>query len=328
MLFMKFYTAVFDHPKRLFVLVGKLVSNYMSIGINPFENVIIAPLFLSEPMRRIYAAWRCGEIDFRLPLRSVIMDSGGYQVQTGKVSFDALCVRLMHIWKSEQWADYYVLPDHVPKSSDTDFEVERKVGDTLRAGERFLKFLPKDKEAIGVVHGRNLLQVLRCVRQWQSLGVSYLAFGSFGTSGPYGSVNLISNRSLRLLRAVSDEVASHNLKLHVFGISYPSYVRLLVRNGIRVASVDSAGWWKAASYRQIFFDGAPQRFVPTARSARGTRKGVLSVEGIENEKQRTGHDCPFCRRPDLLDDRINLALHNLIVTVDSIRKVCYDNASE
>jgi hypothetical protein len=319
---MKFYNGSFDHLKRVFVLMGKLVEGYGGkVEVNPFENMIVAPLFYYRPVLEFYRCWRLGEIGLPLRLSSVIMDSGGYQVQTGKIIFGAWQVRLRRIWSENDWADFYVLPDHVPKTSDLDFEVERKVKDTLEVGERFLKFLPKGKVAIGVVHGRNLLQVLGCVRRWQRLGVRYVAFGSFGTSGPYGGANVISQRSLKLLKAVHDEARSFGMDLHVFGISYPSYVRLMVENGIYPTSVDSVGWWKAAQYRQIFFDGAPQRCIFTAKT---DRKQILSIDDIEAEKARAGHSCPFCARAEMLADKFNLALHNLIVTVDTISKVCYD----
>jgi len=323
---MKFYVAVLDSRKHVLELVARLVKGGISAELNPFENIIVSPMFIGAKLRRFYSAWRNGQLGLALSPKSAIMDSGGFQVQTGRVSFEVLCARLVRIWETDSWADYYVLPDHVPMSSDSDLEVERKVKDTLKAGERFLKFLPPNAEAIGVVHGRNMVQVMQCVRAWRLLGVRYLAFGSFGTSGPNGSINLISGRSLRLLRAISEEAASWDMKLHVFGIGYPSHLRLLAENGIKITSFDSSGWWKAAWYRQIFFDGAPQRFALTAKS-RNPSKIILSAEDIESERRRTGHDCPFCREPDRLLDTLNLALHNLMVIIDCVLDVSYDNAN-
>ena len=313
----KFYVAALDCRKRVIEVTRRLAEYRELISVNPVANLIISPLFMNENLLKFYGGWRCGSVDLGIRLHSVMLDSGGFQVQTGKISFSALCVRLMRIWQVVDWADYYVLPDHVPKSSDADFEVERKIDDTLRAGERFLKLLPKGKQAIGVVHGRNLLQVLRCVRLWRSLGLSYLAFGSFGTSGPNGGINLVSKRSLSLLKAVSDETSSFGMRLHVFGISYPKVLRTLLDYGIKVSSLDSSGWWKAAAFNQVIFDETkPMRFV--FYSTGRTKKYVLKVEDIEAEKLRTGHECPFCRDPMSLSDMVNRALHNLIVTLDFI----------
>src|SRR6266498_360219 len=48
----------------------------------------------------------------------VMFDSGGYYVQTGKLSYSALYYKLLTTYKAEPWADLFTLPDHVPTSKD------------------------------------------------------------------------------------------------------------------------------------------------------------------------------------------------------------------
>jgi queuine/archaeosine tRNA-ribosyltransferase len=172
----------------------------------------------------------------------VIFDSGGYQVQMGRLSFEELVERLLPFYGENAWADWMVLPDHVPRSSDSDLQVAAKVEDTLRAGERFLKRLPHLRERfIGVVHARTVEQVRFAVRHWASLGITYVAFGSFGTSGPKGSINKVSKESEALLLALQDACAEFGLSFHLFGIGGPTHLQRLRAAGIAPTSLDSAG---------------------------------------------------------------------------------------
>ena len=118
-------------------------------------------------------------------------DSGGYQVQMGKMTFDELAHRLRGLYEAEDWADYYVLPDHVPHSTDNVKQVESKVSETLSTGELFLSRFPERREKfMGVVHGRTEAQIRAGAAHWANLGVRYIGFGSFGTSGPNGEREL------------------------------------------------------------------------------------------------------------------------------------------
>lgn len=156
----------------------------------------------------------------------MIFDSGGYQVQRGKVSYEELFDRLRRFYIENDWADWYVLPDHVPRSADSDHEVEFKVRETLDFARLFVRAMPDDfaAKALGVVHGRTEEQVRRCVQVYADMGVRYLGFGSFGTSGPNGTVNMVSQKSLRLLRLTQMLAREHGLRLHIFGIGSPGHL--------------------------------------------------------------------------------------------------------
>jgi queuine/archaeosine tRNA-ribosyltransferase len=209
-----------------------------------------------------------------------------------------------------------VLPDHVPRSSDSDREVAVKVEDTLRAGERFLTHLPHLRERfIGVVHARTVEQVRFAVRHWASLGITYVAFGSFGTSGPKGSINKVSKESETLLLALQDACAEFGLSFHLFGIGSPAHLERLRAAGIVPTSLDSAGWWKAAANSRVFLPGHPELSV----GERGKDRAVRLASEWDEMRRAAGHECPFCRDFHALQqDRWHRMLHNLVVVMECL----------
>jgi len=83
----------------------------VNLNFNPFERVIVTPVVAKRHL--ISAVFELRE---RGDIEVVMFDSGGYQVQCGQIeSFEKLCVRLANVWRKHDWADYFVLPDHVPK---------------------------------------------------------------------------------------------------------------------------------------------------------------------------------------------------------------------
>jgi len=279
---------------------------------NPFAHVIFTPLF-SQPSAIATIQQLKEERD------SVVMfDSGGYQVQMGKATYEELFGRLRRFYRENGWADWYVLPDHVPKSTDSDREVEFKVRESIDFARLFLRTMPEEfvERAIGVVHGRTEEQVYRCVEAYTDMGLSYLGFGSFGTSGPNGTVNMISQQSLKLLRLVQEEACTRGLRVHIFGIGSPSHLARLTEAGIQPTSFDSAGWWKAGGFGKVFFPAGRQLHITRVGGQNATR------QGIEKEKQRTRHNCSFCadiRR--LRQSRLMRIMHNLAAMLDTVQRV-------
>jgi len=136
----------------------------------------------------------------------------------GKASYEELFDRLLHFYRENNWADWYVLPDHVLRSTDSDREVEFKVRESIDFARLFVRMMPDDfvAKAVGVVHGRTEDQVRRCIEAYAEMGIRYIGFGSFGTSGPNGTINLVSQRSLKLLRLVQAIAHEVGLRLHLF----------------------------------------------------------------------------------------------------------------
>jgi hypothetical protein len=198
------------------------------------------------------------------------------------------------------------------------------VEDTLRAGEEFLKRLPHLRERfIGVVHARTVKQVRFAVRYWASLGITYVAFGSFGTSGPKGSINKVSKESEALLSALQDACAEFGLSFHLFGIGGPAHLQRLRTAGIVPTSLDSAGWWKAAANSRVFLPDHPECSV----SKQGKGTAIHSASEWDEMRRAAGHDCPFCRDFHALQqDRWHRMLHNLVVVVECLSALAESQA--
>jgi len=276
---------------------------------NPFSHVIFTPLFSQRATVKLIR-------QLKEELGTVVMfDSGGYQVQMGKVGYEELFDRLLRFYRENNWADWYVLPDHVPRSTDSDREVEFKVRETIDFARLFVRMMPEDfvAKAVGVVHGRTEEQVRRCVEAYAEMGIRYVGFGSFGTSGPNGTINLVSQRSLKLLRLVQTLAHERSLRLHIFGIGNPSYLIRLAKAHIIPTSFDSAGWWKAGGFGNVFFPGGKQLHITAVRSTETT------LSGLEYHKKRSGHECTFCSDLKLLRRRRMMRiLHNLSVMLETI----------
>jgi len=335
----QFYVGLTADASSIRGLVRRFYEGYGGQPpFHPFERIIVSPLFVPPATLRLLKSWREGSSPIRSPVancQSLIFDSGGYQVQTGKLTYEELCRELRKTYERETWADFYVLPDHVPTSRDSDAEVERKIKETLTMGELFLNWLssvpcpsppvprpsslvPFIERVIGVVHGRTVKQIREGVRKWHELGVRYIAFGSFGTSGRDGSVNLLSQNSLKLLKALQDEALSLGMKFHIFGIGNPTYLVRLKNEGIEPTSFDSTGWWKAGGFGNLLFVGAPQlHFARYSASM-----GMVSTSKAKDVKAAVQHDCPFCSNLRALrDSRWLRVLHNLVAFAEAVQIV-------
>ncbi|MGQ9631038.1 MAG: GNAT family N-acetyltransferase [bacterium] len=305
-----FFATLTNHTKA----VGDITRLWDESGDkrNPFAHVVFTPLF-SPPTTIAFIHQLKDERG------SVVMfDSGGYQVQMGKATYEELFDRLLRFYRENGWADWYVLPDHVPRSTDSDREVDFKVQETLDFTRLFLHNMPDGfaEKAIGVVHGRTEEQIRRCVEAYDGMGVRYLGFGSFGTSGPNGAVNMVSQKSLRLLRLVQTLAEERGGELHIFGIGSPSHLIRLADAGITPTSFDSAGWWKAGGFGKVFFPAGRQLHITRVDGHNATQRG------IEREKQRSQHDCPFCADvSQLRRRRIMRVMHNLAAMLDTTERV-------
>ncbi|MBI3950593.1 MAG: GNAT family N-acetyltransferase [Acidobacteria bacterium] len=282
---------------------------------NPFARVVFTPLF-SKPAAFSTIRQLKDERGSK-----VMFDSGGYQVQMGKSSYEELFDRLLRFYCENAWADWYVLPDHVPRSTDNDREVEFKVRESLDFARLFVRMMPDDfaAKAVGVVHGRTDEQIRRCVEAYADMGVRYLGFGSFGTSGPNGTVNLISQKSLRLLHLLQALSEEKGLRVHIFGIGSPSHLIRLTDADITPTSFDSAGWWKAGGFGDVFFSDGRRLSVSRIPSKDGT------VKGIEQQRRRTNHTCQFCEQPHRLKhNRMLRVMHNVAVLLETVERLRWE----
>jgi hypothetical protein len=283
---------------------------------DPFTQVVFTPLFCQRSAINLVR-------QLKEERNSVIMfDSGGYQVQMGKATYEELFDRLLRFYRENTWADWYVLPDHVPRSTDSEREVEFKVRDCIDFARLFVRLMPDDfvTKAVGVVHGRTADHVRRCIDAYAEMGIRSVGFGSFGTSGPNGTINLLSQRSMNLLRLVQTLARQHDMRVHIFGIGSPSHLIRLAEANITPTSLDSAGWWKAGGFGDVFFSDGSRLSVSRAVSKNGT------VKGIEQHRRRTMHSCQFCEQPrDLKRYRMMRVMHNLTVLLETVERLRWTN---
>lgn len=279
---------------------------------DPFAHVTFTPVFMNQ--RAIDTVRALHETRGTVAMA----DSGAYQVQMGRGRHSELLDQLVDLYPRLTWVDRFVLPDHVPHSTDSAGVVEEKVQESIRGAAELLRRLPEGFAArmIGVVHGRTLEQIGRCVRAYHALGVPSIAFGSFGTSGRKRSVNMVSGESLKMLQSAQNLAYERGLSVHVLGIGSPRYLAAMRAVDIWPDSFDSSGWWKAGAFGKIFFPHSGQLHITIMNRPAATPVGAAA------EKAASGHDCCYCQNIELLRyDRLGRVLHNLASMIDTINTI-------
>jgi len=287
---------------------------------NPFSTVLVSPLFANPStlnlIRRELKEKRGATVYF---------DSGGYYCQQGKISFDQLYRSLRDYYKdpANHWADWYVLPDYVPNSTDTPEIVEEKVSNTITAVRMFHAEIPStiQEVSIPVIQGHTFQQVNQCMEAYKGLGFKYVGFGSFGTNGLRQDINRADRRSISILSHVSQDLGNNAIRLHTFGVSTPPVVYALKRLG--VYSFDSLAWQRSAGYGKIYMPFTRAYNV----SYQSTRNSILDPTEFGIIKERTGHWCPFCVDfRNLRESRLHRSLHNLVAVMETVDNDCHQNS--
>lgn len=248
-------------------------------------------------------------------IKTVWLDCGAYQVQQGKRTYDDLLSFLGQFYQDNLWVDGYVLPDLVPLTGDDDKIVEYKIRDTLYYCEKLFGQMPQyvQERAIAPVQGRTIEQVKRCIETYRNIGITKIGFGSWGTSGPNGSVNMLSQESLTLFKTVCDIARENRMLVHCFGIGGPSSYNRLRSHNLIPDTLDSTTWWKAGGFGNIFFPNQAQIQITVRRSLATTRSG------FEKLKQETNHSCYFCQSIEQLrTSRNHRIMHNLVAWLDTL----------
>jgi N-acetylglutamate synthase-like GNAT family acetyltransferase len=277
---------------------------------NPFQDVLTSPLACpASTMTYLRREKEKGRI------QEIWLDCGAYQVQQGKITYDKLLDKLDKLYRHNQWADGYVLPDIVPLSTDSDQIVEYKVRETLYHCTRFFQTMPAyiQERAIAPVHGRTPEQINRCLETYNQTGITTVGFGSWGTSGPNSSVNMLSQESLAMFSTVLDIASEHRMKVHCFGIGGPSSFNRLRSHKLIPHTLDSTTWWKAGGFGAVFFPN-------TAQIQLTKRRGFDTTKiGLEQIKYSTNHSCYFCQSIEKLRTSRNYRImHNLTAWLDTL----------
>lgn len=288
-------------------------------GRNPFARTIFTPLFARANVLQFM------EEHFR-GRSGVIFDSGGYYVQQGVISYEALYQKLLTFYQNNQWASWYVLPDYVPTSSLSVAEVERRVQATITVTKNlFFTQMPDAlrTQALPVVQGHTREQVRDCVQSYADLGVTYIGFGSFGTSGENNNINTISRQSIQMIEFLKELATKHRMRVHLFGIGTPNVLPLFYELGID--SFDSSCWSRTAGYGNVYLPFLGRKSM-SGRMLREVGGEAYRRAKFAELKDATGHECPYCRDPDILKNhRIYQMMHNLYVMLDTVDAI---NAGE
>jgi queuine/archaeosine tRNA-ribosyltransferase len=279
---------------------------------DPLAHILTTPLFMSQEALgfvRRFQEERPSEVCF---------DSAGYYVQMGKIGYHELYMKLLTCYRTNRWADRYVLPDNVPLSSDSRERVAEKVRETVHYSCLFFEEMPDElkEKAMPVVHGHTRAQVEYCLEQYLKLGVKWVGFGSFGTSGKNNEANMATTSAVENARLVAQIAAQYGVKTHLFGIGAPALVGMIYSTG--AAAFDSASWFKAAGFGQVH--------LPLMRSYNITYNNGLSElqQGITWEdftrfKRITDHSCLYCQDyQTLAGHKMHRVIHNLLAVNESV----------
>jgi len=253
------------------------------------------------------------------PDRKVFFDSGGYYVQMGRIKYEDLYLPLLNAYRTQKWADVYVLPDHVPLSQDDIETVNRKVDDTTRTSTMFFHEMPDDLKhlAMPVVQGQTYRHIDKCLEAYFKLGVSRIGFGSFGTSGKNGEINVTTKDSIDLANYVCKAAHSMGVLVHFFGIGRPALLTMLYATG--ADTFDSSSWLKAAGFGQVFLPFTRGYNITYNTSVSELELGI-SVDNFRHLIAITGHECALCDNFEALQQsRTQRAVHNLVATAETTR---------
>lgn len=278
----------------------------------PFRNVMITPLFMPKSGKKVILKWREQGI-----IENLYFDSAGFYVQMGRIEYTQLFTELLALYRRELWADWYILPDNVPTSSDSEQTTWNKVRDTAEYGRMFFAELPPEIQgkSIPVIHGFTAEQAEYSLQAALQLETGYLGFGSFSTSGKSASINKLTAKTHALLAQIIGKLRSSGFRLHAFGVSTPPVLHLLRQ--LNIFSFDSIGWMKTAGYGKVY--------LPYVRAYNITYKDksaqTITKYDFEEMKAFTGHQCFFCQSfRDLHEKRYYRIMHNLSVIMDMMHK--------
>lgn len=285
----------------------------------PFRNVLVTALFTPpSTLRMLRQMKEEGEIE------RVYFDSGGFYVQMGRISYEDMYYQLLQFYRENDWADFYILPDTVPLSSDDESTRWHKVKETANGTRRFFDEMPSKlrDRALAVIQGRTEDQIDYCLKSHLLLGIKRLGFGSFATNGKQSSANILTDETLRLLKHATSVSLRTGASVHAFGVGTPPVIYLL--NGAGVASFDSIGWMKTAGFGKVYLPFIrAYNITYNDQSARGMEQATF-----EELKELTGHRCAFCEDfTQLAMKRDYRALHNLVTIHDTIEMILSGEAT-
>jgi len=307
---LQFFASLSVNPSDIIKIQNLLRIN--NISANPLDDILITPLFSSPTSMNLIR-----DMKTKQPT-TVMFDSGGYYVQVGRLTYEALYYPLLQFYRKNHWADIYTLPDYVPTSQDSPDFVQYKVEQTAKFSRLFYLEMPDElkPKAMGVVQGHNRAQVEHCLKTYLDLGLPYIGFGSFGTMGKNSQVNVATDSSIDLAQHVVQIAHEAGAKVHFFGVGVPALAAMLYGTG--ADSFDSSSWQKSAGFGQIFLPFIRAYNISHRNGSNELQKGI-TIENFHVLKELTQHTCPFCEDMDNLQtQKMYRVVHNLICIKETI----------
>ena len=306
-----YFAAITDGPSTLRRVV-RLIDEAGPHTRSPVDQVLLTPIALGASSIAAFRALR------EERGTNVCFDSGGYYVQIGRISFEALYPRLLALYRAHLWADHYVLPDNVPTSRDSPTEVWAKIRQTVRWSRLFFEELPATlrERAMPVVHGHTIEQADYALSAYVAMGARQVGFGSFGTFGANDGVNIAHTTSVEVARWVVRAAGERGMPVHFFGLGVPALVAMIA--GIGARTFDSSAWLKSAGFGQITLPFARSYNITYRNTRSNLQRGILWDE-FTTLRQLSGHACPYCERYETLaESKWHRAAHNLICLSESV----------
>lgn len=282
--------------------------------VKPLSTILVTPLYISQM-----------SLDLARGLAQegsqVYFDSGGYYVQIGRIKYEELYMPLLDAYRANQWASIYTLPDHVPLSQDVPSVVDQKVRDTIDYSTHFFHEMPDSikPRAMPVVQGHTYKHIDDCLNAYLKLGVKWIGFGSFGTSGANNEVNVTTQSAIEMASYVINVAHSHDIKVHLFGLGTPALVAML--KGIGADSFDSASWLKSAGFGQVFLPFMRSYNISHRNKSSELQRGI-TFNQFNEWRGLTTHNCKLCDSLiEMQQSKMYRAVHNLIVMAETVDMV-------
>lgn len=170
-----------------------------------------------------------------------------------------------------------------------------------------------------IVQGHHLKQVEQCLEAFIKLGVRYIGFGSFGTIGKRGEINIATSETVKMAKHVVSIAHAHGIKVHLFGLGVPALLAMI--KGIGADSFDSSSWLKAAGFGQVFLPFTRAYSISHNYTVSEMQQGIR-FEIFDELRHLTDHHCDYCRPAHRLQEKkMYRAAHNLIALQEAVTMV-------
>lgn len=300
---------------KAFIRVLKLMGEEFRI---PFGDCcyLVVPFYRTKPELKALSSLTEGAEFGNSSVRLVLMyDSGGYEVEIGKLSFSQLLLKLQRAWETCPLPNHMVLPDNPLTSADSEDEIKRKVDETIEGSLFFIRrYRDLVDRMVAPIHGVTLDTVLECAKVFYDEGVRFFAFGSLEAIVGSKSVTNLTPQAIEVLEGLSRFCRERKVKLHIFGVGSIDSIVSIRQAGIWFSSVDSSSLVRQTAACKVLF--------PEAKLHLQALHYIRLRDIYETVRETTRHRCPFCESYEKLVKSFDARYaHNLIVLFEVLSEI-------